>query len=72
MSIPWAEPIKITVPGRGDWFACRQCIAERGLRWEEDGNGSLNPLTVIDGEPFPAYRDIGEAIVHIASEHQRV
>lgn len=30
--VPWDDPILITVPGVGEGFGCRFCIAQYGLR----------------------------------------
>lgn len=52
--IPWREPIAVQVPGRSPRrFACRFCIARRGLRGSDVERLPL--------EPGPVERHIREA-----------
>jgi hypothetical protein len=33
--IPWTEPVHVDVPPLGEGYACRYCVAARGLKPED-------------------------------------
>lgn len=53
--IEWDEPVKVTVGAIGQWWVCRICIAQHGLKAAE-----------IDATPF-AFISPEEALEYIRS-----